>query len=236
MSVPESCALTSTWGGFYWKSYMNYPDPLVLPTNLNPHAIDQWFEACKNLNHTDPRSAWRTAIGTYTDLCRSAGLSPFVAPKNQNVAIRNFLYTRRRKIVRFLDVTKLMVGIPVIRKIDRSVQITPSGFKITVQSQVRIEDPTWVGKITKFALGYRFSTLRNKQRQYISRLDPSVTFFVYNDQIAASHQWHIGYTIQCPMKPEYIGGYSEKEFILGQLWAPLSHKFRPSGVNQILHV
>jgi hypothetical protein len=173
----------------------------------------------------------------YTDLCRSAGLSPFVVPKNENVAIRNFLYSRRRKIVRFLDATKLMVGLPVIRKIDRKAQKLPNGgFSITVQSQVRIDDPTWISKISKFSLNYRFSSLRNKQRQYTVSLDPSITFFVYNDQIAASHQWHLGYTVRCPIKPKVAGGYSETEFILDQLWLPLLHKFRPTNVNRILHV
>ena len=215
-----------------------YPDPLELPPNINPHAVDQWFKACQDSRkEKDPRSAWRAAIGMYTDLCRSAGLSPFVVPKNENVAIRNFLYSRRRKIVRFLDATKLMVGLPVIRKIDRKAQKLPNGgFSITVQSQVRIDDPTWISKISKFSLNYRFSSLRNKQRQYTVNLDPSITFFVYNDQIAASHQWHLGYTVRCPIKPKVEGGYSETEFILDQLWLPLLHKFRPTNVNRILHV
>lgn len=215
-----------------------YPDPLDLPANLNPHALDQWFMACqKTSQEKDSRSAWRAAIGLYTDLCRSAGLSPFVATKNENVAIRNFLYSRRRKIVRFLDATKLMVGLPVIRKIDRRVQkLSNGGFSITVQSQVRIEDPTWVRRLSKFPLNYRFSSLRTRQRQYAVKLDPSILFFVYNDQVSASHQWHLGYTVQCPIKPAHEGGYSETEFILDQLWLPLTNKFRPTNVNRILRV
>lgn len=216
---------------------VKYPDPLDLPTNLNPHAVDQWFQACRSLDqYPDPRSAWRAAVGIYTDLCRSTGLSPFVGPKDGNVAIRNFLYTRRRKLIRFLDTTNLMVGVPVLRQVKRDVRALPNGFTVRVSAQVRIQDPTWVSRLTKFPFGYRFGLLRNKQRQYVLKLDPSLTVFVYNDQIAASHQWHIGYTVQCPIKPNYPAGHDESQFILEQLWHPMMTKFRPSRVNQILHL
>ena len=212
---------------------MDRPDPLFLPTRCNPLAIDQWFSACQSLPH-DSRSAWLSAISTYTDLCEQAGLLPFVVVKNRNAAAQNFLYSRRRRLIRYLDLTKLTVGLPLKRGVQRSATVTEYGFEITVQANFIAPDRAWVEKLFSFPAGLRFTKIRDKDRRYVYHVDPSVAVFVYNDLIDTPTAWHIGYTIKCPIN--VLAESDPEKFILQKLWVPLSNKFRPVKTDIILHL
>jgi len=202
------------------------------PKNINPHAIELWFDACKN-----PELATEDVLSVFTEACHAANLYPFVAPNtDSNVAIRNYLYRRRNKFVRFLDWTKLMVGLPIIRLIKREVNLEEHGFSITVSCQLRIEDPTWIKKIFRFR-PQRFPIMRDKLRRYVLQLDPGLKVFIYNEMISASNRWHIGYTIYCPLDPSYAGFTNyKKEFILDHLWKPLMTKRRARFLDRIRYI
>ena len=174
----------------------------------------------------------------FNEGCHREGLYPFKDPDHcGNYAITNYLYKRRRKFVRMLDFTKLMVGLPVIRLIKRHAIPEPDGFILTVSCQLRIEDPTWIKRIFNFSGHYRFPLQRNKFRQYVLHLDPGIEVFIYNDLIAAPTRWHIGYTIRCPFVPDYSGYEHNKEaFIINQLWKPLATKFRGRWLDPIRYI
>jgi hypothetical protein len=213
---------------------MNKNRALDPPKGLNPNAIEIWFKVCAS----DYRLATKDLLKEYVEACNRAGLYPFVEPSHDsNVAIRNYLYKRRRKFVRFLDFTKLMVGLPIIRLIKRNAFTLPNGFGITISCQLRIEDPTWVRKLAHLGGGYRFPLMRDRFRRYVLDLDPGICVFVYNDMINAPNLWHIGYTIICPIVPDYEGmEHYKHDYVLQHLWAPLFHAYRGKGLNRIRYI
>jgi len=201
------------------------PHPLEFPKDFNPHAVDIWFAACANLP-TDRRLAWSTALHNYTEGCERAGLLPLLKDVDINLAIRNYLYKKRHTFVRFLNVTKLMQGRKILRAITREVHVEPYGFSITIEARIREDDPTWYRKLWRLPLGYRFQIQKELGRTVL-HLDPGLTVYVRNPMISIPHRWIIGYTIRCPLFPNYDGPLSEDEFILHQLWEPLMNSYRP---------
>ena len=134
---------------------MSLPGALAPPKGINPHAIDHWFVACKNLPE-DVRLARAQALRTFMQRCDSAGLSPFEDPADPNIAIRNFLGTRRRLYVRYADLTKFLKPL-FVRKVTREAYLTEYGFAIRIEGWVRtVADPLWFRHI-KAAPGWRFS-------------------------------------------------------------------------------
>lgn len=208
------------------------PDPLHLPPDLNPHAIDLWFKACEDLP-TDPINAWKQAIGRFVDLAHAKNLAPFLKVGNRNVAIRNFLYQRRKKIVQFLDYTGLLQNLNKSIRIKRKIIITDYGFEILVFTTVPIRDRNFVKNIQR-SYKSRFSLLRDRQRHYNVKLDPAVTFFVFEHYY---NLFEVGYSIKCPMHPDYEGGYEKSDYILNHIWKPLYNAFRSRrDPNQIMHL
>jgi hypothetical protein len=145
-----------------------------------------------------------------------------------------FLYSRRRKLVRYLDLTKLTVGLPLKRGVRRSATVTEYGFDLTVEANFIAPSRSWSSTLFQYPAGLRFTKIRDADRRYVHKVDPSVSVFVYNDLIDTPTAWHIGYTIKCPIvlskmdKPE--------DFVIRRLWTPLSHKFRPIKTDMILHL
>ena len=195
------------------------------PPDVNPHAIDLWFAACKNLPQ-DPRLARAQALRRYVALCDSAGLSVFVDSNiDPNVAIRNFLGKRRRLLVRYFELTKFMDGI-TIRKIVRDAYPTANGFVIRIEGWVSTADPRWFAKI-KTTPGWRFSLAQDKQRRHVVKLDPSLTLYVRNPSLRSAISWFVGYEIDCPLTPNLRDFKSAT--ILDALWTPIATSVRPKG-------
>lgn len=209
----------------------NLANSLRPPQGANPAALDLWFQAAANVSRS-------MAYKEYVKLCNAAGLPALVDPQHRNPEIRSFLMSRRKLIVRMLDQTKMLQGIPIFRRaIKRTATVTPRGFSVTISTQLRITDPTWVKTLTRFRPGHSFGLTRNKARELELRLDPSVRMFVYNDMISNLNLWHVGYTVTCPIPPDLTGcmpGH-EEEFVL-DLWAPAFNKLRPSRSNLIYHI
>jgi len=206
-----------------------YPSPLVLPKGLNPHAVNQWFEACKNLPK-DARSAWRTARLRYAALCDHAGLLPF-ADVPRDVAIRAYLGQRRRLFVRYMDYTHILAQVK-IRMVKRQVRIEPSGFKITVEAWVRVQDPTWF-KIP--GTRWRFTRGWDKQHRYTCQVDPGLVIYIRNPAIRSPGFWYVGYIITCPIAPDQLTGSvtDQQNYVLHNLWDPISHVWRARGLDRV---
>ena len=227
--------------GPYSKLLARPPGPLDFPHNFNPHAVNIWFAACVGLP-SDTRSAWVTALRLYKAGCKSAGLLPFAeADQDTNIAIRNYLYTQRRHFVRFLNTTKLMVGLKVLHNLKREARVETYGFSIMVEAQMRITDPAWMQTIFKLPAGYRFNRMRDSKRRYLLELDPGLIVFVYNQQITSPDRWYIGYEIRVPMQPSYstdvdMDMEAKSQFILDQLWRPLMNTYRGRGLDRIRHL
>lgn len=222
-----------------YRNFLRPVDPLSPPPLINPVALPIWFEVAQSANPSHSLSVqWSTALRQLGDRCRAISIKPFIGVKHQNPQIRNYLAARRRLIVRFFNITKMLKNVPVRRReLERSVKITQSGFQITVSALLRIDDPTWVHGLTRFSPGYRFSPLKTKDHEFQVFLDPATRMFVYNDLLSASLRWHVGYTVNCPVRPDYTGvipGH-EEDFVLS-LWKPIQNNIRPSGSNLIYHL
>jgi hypothetical protein len=227
--------------GPYSKLLARPPGPLDFPRNFNPHAVNIWFTACSDLP-SDPRSAWVAALHTYKEGCKSAGLSPFAEPgQDTDIAIRNYLYGQRRHLVRFLNVTRMMVGLKVLHNLRREARVETYGFSIMIEAQMRIKDPNWVQSLFRMNGGYRFNRIRDSKRRYVLMLDPGLIVFVYNQQIANPDRWFIGYEIRTPLQPSYKSDTdmdleSKSQFILDQLWKPLMNTYRGRDLDRIRHL
>ncbi len=198
------------------------------PATLNPHCMDEWFEACSS---QDSRSDRRSVLHTYMQLCDSAGLLPFVDHVgNRDVAIRNYLAKRRWMFVRFLDVTKILVSIPIL-KVKRTVHLHPKGFSVNVEAWVKVEDPRF---FKKYRTPWRFSLGWDKEHRYVLELDPGLHVYVRNPGIRMAGFWYFGYTVNCPINPDLTeGSLKDKEaYILHQLWEPLSAYLRGRGLKR----
>jgi len=213
------------------KPLVKPPGPLDFPRNFNPHAVAIWFAACRSLPQ-DTRSAWTTAIARYRAGCKSAGLSPFVDPKQDtDIAIRNYLFMQRTVFVRAMNVTGLTRDLKVIRLVHRECRVEPYGFSLIVSVQFQMDDPTWIKSLFRLKGGYRFSPARDVHRRYCMELDPGLTVFVYNDSINGPRRWHIGYEIKCPIAPMWSSdgpadAATKEQYVLDNLWAPLMNTYR----------
>lgn len=197
------------------------------PKDINPHAIELWFAACKNLPQ-DPRLARAQALRKYVELCDSSGLSLFADPDSDpNIAIRTFLGKRRRLLVRYLENTKFMAGVR-IRKITRDAYLTDYGFAIRTEGWVSVADPRWFAKI-KTTPGWRFSIAQDKEKRHVVKLDPGLTLYVRNPNLRSSVSWFVGYDIHCPMTPNLKDFKSAT--ILKALWNNIATTIRPRGTQ-----
>jgi len=229
--------------GPYSKLLQRPPGPLDFPHNFNPHAVNIWFAACSGLP-SDTRSAWVTALQRYKEGCKSAGLLPFVMPEaDTNIAIRNYLWTQRRHLVRFLNVSRLMRGLSPWHNLERHARIESYGFSILVQAQFKIEDPEWHTRLFRMPGGYRFSRIRDSERRYRCELDPGLLVFVYNRETLNPRQWFIGYEIRAPLVPVYTPGMNtgpdlraKEQFILDELWKPLMNTYRARDSTGVRHL
>lgn len=212
------------------------PSALSFPQQFNPHAADLWFAVLSRLP-TNPEEAWRVATERFVNLCHEKDLYPFRTVKDNNLAVKLFLYKRRMAFIRLMNFTKLMVGVPIIRLIDRKAKSTDYGFDITITCQVYMKDPTWVRKLKNFGI-YRFNLMREERKKYVRHVDPGLTVFVYNDGISNPQSWHIGYTIKCPIHPDFgdLPTNQHEWFILEQLWKPLQNKFRGLHLDPIRQI
>lgn len=196
---------------------------LLPPKGANPHAVDLWFTACKQLPQED-RLARAQALHKYVQLCDSAGLSPFVdSSVDPNIAIRNFLGKRRRLYVRYMDITGFMDNVR-IRKITRDAYLTSYGFAIRVEGWVSVADPRWFAKI-KTTPGWRFSLAQDKEHRHVLKLDPGITLYVRNPNIRSPVSWFVGYEIHCPIIPRLPDFKSQT--ILSVLWDKMALAIRP---------
>ena len=202
---------------------MSLPGALAPPKGINPHAIDHWFVACKNLPD-DVRLARAQALRTFMQRCDSAGLSPFEDPADPNIAIRNFLGTRRRLYVRYADLTKFLKPL-FVRRVTREAYLTEYGFAIRIEGWVRtVADPLWFRHL-KAAPGWRFSLTWDKEYRYTVKLDPGITVYVRNPFHRSPSTWYVGYEIHCPITPDLPDFKSET--ILRHLWDPIAASIRP---------
>ncbi len=202
------------------------PGALKPPKGVNPHAVDFWFTACKQLPD-DIRSARAQALRTYVALCDSAGLFPFVnSDTNPNVAIRTFLDRRRRLYLRYVELTHLMDTVR-IRKITKEAYLTEYGFAINVEGWISVTDPYWFRHIQK--PGWRFSIAHDKRQRYTVKLDPGITVYVRNPNIRSPNTWFVGYDIHCPLTPRLPD--FKPQTILKTLWNPTSTILRPKGTQ-----
>ena len=208
------CSLTTSLPG------VDMAAALAPPKGFNPHAVDFWFTACKNLPK-DTRLAKVKAMHRYVRLCDSAGLSPFT-DSNPNAAIRNFLGNRRRLYVRFADITGFMQNVRV-RKVSQTADLTDYGFSIKVEAWVQVPDPLWF-RVTQKP-GWRFSLAWDKEHRYTLKLDPGITVYVRNPSIRNPNSWYVGYEVHCPITP--VLPVLTPNMILEYLWTPTSAKFRP---------
>lgn len=205
---------------------MSYIGALSPPAGINPHAVDFWFTACANLPD-DPRSARAQALHEYEVLCDSAGLSSFVGSDiDPNIAIRNFLWKRRRIYVRYVELTHLMDKV-WIRKVTKEAYLTDYGFAIKVEGWIRVKDPLWFRNIQK--PGWRFSIAHDKEMRYTVKLDPGITIYVRNPNIRSPNTWFTGYEIHCPLTPR-LPDFKSKT-ILSALWIPTATMIRPKGTQ-----
>jgi len=227
--------------GPYPKALQHPPGPLDFPHNFNPHAVGIWFQSVRNLP-ADPRSAWVAALRLYKAGCKSAGLSPFAESKQDtNIAIRNYLWHQRRHLVRFMNVTRFMVGIKPIRNLVREARLETYGFSIVIKAPVEIPDPTWVQTLFRLGAGYRFNHQRDQLRRYVLELDPGLIVFVYNQGTVQARRWFIGYEVKVPLLPLYPADSNmdlraKEQFILDQLWRPLQNSYRALNQDRGRHL
>jgi hypothetical protein len=218
MNLPNRASLSTTCP----RGVNMTPRALAPPKGANPHAVDHWFTACKNLP-ADPRLARAQALRKYVQLCDSAGLLPFAAQADPNIAIRNFLGTRRRLYVRYADLTKFMKPL-FVRKITRDAYLTEYGFAIRIEGWVRVSDPLWFRHI-KATPGWRFSLTWDKEYRYTVKLDPGITVYVRNPSNRSPTSWYVGYEIHCPVTPDLPD--FKPATILKRLWDPIASSVRP---------
>lgn len=209
------------------------PKPLEFPKVFNPFAVAQWFAACEGVDPSEP-GAWQQALKDFQYRCAKADLDPY-AHGDRNSAIAHFLSVRRRNFVRYADWVKLIQGVKVIRTIHRDVRFTNTGFDLTVSAQCHIPDPTWMERLFRLGPAYRFSKLRDRQRHYVKYLDPGLEVFVYNDMISSVNQWHIGYTIRCPLMPD-THGQDRRHYVMDVLWAPIRSKVKPRKADNVRYL
>jgi hypothetical protein len=205
-----------------------YPTPLEFPKNLNPFAADIWYATCLELPKLNlpQKEAWVWTIERFVNQCQAKGLDPFFKG-DANTAISQYLFKSRSQFILFLNRTKLLQGLKPIRFPVREARITEYGFEISISAQYRISDPTWLNQIFSFPIPYRFSRLRKHDKSFYSvGWYPGLEVFVSNEQINSPSQWHVGYTIRCPISPD-TKGENPKDFILNRLWKPLTASRRP---------
>lgn len=210
------------------------PEPLNPPERINPHCLNQWFEACTKLPEDD-KLAWKAAMHRYVQLCDAQGLLPFPGGvQNRDVAIRNFLGQRRRLFVRYVDQTNILVGIPV-RKVTRKVKIDHTGFSINVEAWVTVEDPNW---FRKPKARWRFSFGWDKEKRFVNNIDPSLMIYVRNPALRAPNFWYVGYTINCPLEPDLKDGtlQDKENYVIRELWDPISKVWRGRGLSRVKHL
>jgi hypothetical protein len=197
------------------------------PVYLNPKAQSIWEESCLGL---DEKATLDLALVKFTDLCFKNNLYPFRAGQG-NGAIRYFLFKKRLRLVTFFNLSKILQGLKVIRKVRHQVRPTSQGFEIEVSTQVLIHDPTLIHHLQNLPLGNRFSLLR-RGKKYITNFDKNIVVYIYNDHINVKSAWHIGYIIKCPLIPDYPNK-DKANFIFNQLWKPLISRLRAVKTDQL---
>ena len=213
------------------------PDALRMPTAFNSANAATWTNVCMSLVHTnDAAEMWDTAIRQYIDISIDAGKYPF-APHRQHVNDRIFhqLLACRRLVVRFLNLSKLLKHC-TIRSVTRRCEIGDTGFTLTTDARVVLNDPTFA----QYLLLKPMPAFKLKHNgRYVRHLNDEVTMFVYNAHANAELQWHIGYQIAIPLFPDVPGNHVPsagdlERFITNVLWTPVMKSNRPHGYHRRL--
>lgn len=204
----------------------------TFPPAFNPNNASVWSAAVQALVPTaDPASDWALTIKNYVFICEQRAVYPFQNfHESRNDQISDYLRTRRRLVVKFINNSGIFKDIKIQNTI-RKVVVTDSGFVLTVQAKVTIKDPTFSAWLTKSPMP-RFNIKDPKSETYIKSLDSGLNMFVYNEGVAMDARWHIGYEIMCPFYPDLpsnnVPSKAELErFILEILWMPHLRSVRP---------
>ena len=217
------------------------PDHLALkfPDYFNPVALPLWYEACRELPENQDE-AWVVAITNFRLLCWKSKVNPLLENgTSNNDALRSLMLHQRQLLVTFMNLTKFMQGIPIIRQIQKKVWPVANGFKVEVKAQVRIDDPTWAKHLKLIQpRRYRFNLMREHSKYYVSHISPGLTVFVYNDAINNPQRWHIGYWLTCPIPPDLgtLDPHNFEWFVLYHLWDPVTRKLRAKKLHPIRYI
>lgn len=214
------------------------PSPMVFPLYLNPAAVTFWFEATSNLDK-DYKRAWSQALIKFRTLCYINRINPLrSADQSNNSAIQLLFWHQRQLLVQFLDLTKIMTGIPFTFPLVRKAWPTETGFRVEIKGQIKVTDPTWIKTLIRLRPArYRFG-IQQHGKYWTSKINEGLTVFVYNDMIRNPNRWHIGYWVDSPLEPN-LGDLPPTQFewfVLTHLWEPVTKKLRAKKAGRIRYL
>ncbi len=203
--------------------------PLKPPMNINPHAVDTWFEACEFFKD-QPNSFRYSLLNKYVELCDARDQEAFSFNyTNPNPAIKNFLWRRRKMYVRYLERTGLLDNVKIRRAPVKEAYLTDYGFAIRVEGWASVPDPYWFRRI-KATPGWRFSLQWDSEQRCVVRVDPGLTIYVRNPNIRSPLTWYVGFEIHCPLVPK-LENYKGTT-IIRELWDSIAQTVRTKGLPQ----
>lgn len=210
------------------------PTPETFPSALNVNNKAVWGTAvAETPSVNNALEDWALCLKSYVELCEEQDLFPFqTLHVSRNDQISDFLKAARQAVVKYINKSGLYDELKLTSS-HRHVQVTNTGFVITVYAKAIINDPSFEAWLQQMPYPH-FSNIRQMDGKWIKQVCPGVRMFVVNDEKGGhlNQRWHVGYEIECSMFPDLpnSGTPSKAElekFILDVLWMPLLRTFRP---------
>jgi hypothetical protein len=118
-----------------------------------------------------------------------------------------------------------------------SVRLHNGGFVVRSTAEIRWKEENFIGWLRKAPMpGF---TQRDSDGVYIRKVVPGTNMLVYNEGVAMSRRWRIGYEIAVSAYPTIPAKYTPSKaelanFILNTMWLPALRSHRPHNLNHRL--
>lgn len=215
------------------------PTPETFPQALNFNNKSVWATAVAETPSVNSAlEDWARCLRRYIELCEEQNVFPFqTLSQSRNDQITDFLRSARQAIVKYINKSKIFDEVK-IQTSHRVVQVTNTGFIITVYAKVTVTDPSFEQWLQTMPYPH-FNSTRSIDGKWIKSIQSGVTMFVVNGEHGGhlNQRWHIGYEIECAMFPDVptSGTPSKAElerFIEEILYMPILRTHRPA---KLLH-
>lgn len=204
------------------------PEINRIPTALNYAARDYWALAVQKVRAQKPTASpyeqWKLAVLLFAQHCKASGVPIRSSKVNSNVQVVTHLHQERKRIVKFLQDTKLLLNCKVRTGV-RTVKIRNGAFVLTVDAKIKFNRN--VDNIV-----YKHFRFKRRMKAYASELSRYTTVRVYNESAAMDNRWHLSYEIACPVLPflksKPLLEREELERLLFRIWDKVALYVRPS--------